>query len=340
MNAATPLLRPAISRRETSRWRLLPLAIALLLPGWSAASVRGDFDADGRGDLLWRNAATGANVLWKGGQYATPLKLARVTSSGSIAGIGDFDNNGLADILWRTSAGALAIGFEGHSPVPASFDWGMTGLDQPDWEVAAVLRPVPGGGSPVFWRHRTVGDNALGVPGANGDPATFYAWGMPPVANPGWRVADTGDFDGNGFPDLLWRHAGTGANAIWHGDLMPWDYGWLDLFPTRIPSVPLAWQVAGVGDFDGDGDDDLLWRRAIDGANAIWPSANRDAAVRLASAAPSWRVSTVSDLDGNGKADVVWRHATTGAIRVWPGGDASRRYALTGVSNLAWQIVR
>jgi len=339
MNAAATCLRPSTSR-DAATWRLLPLAIVLLLPGWSGATVRGDFDGDGRGDLLWHNTATGANVLWKGGQYATRLQLAPAGNHGSIVGIGDFDSNDRADILWRTSAGALAIGFEGRGPIPAGFDWGMTGLDQPDWEVAAVMGRVPGGGSPVFWRHRILGDNALGVPGANGDPATFYAWGVHPVANVGWRVAGTGDFDRNGFPDLLWRHAGTGATAVWHGDLMPWDYGWLDLFPTRIPSVSLAWTITGVGDFDGDGHDDVLWRRAADGANAIWPAADRDTAIRLASAVPGWRVSTIVDLDGNGRADIVWRHASTGAIRVWPGGDATRRHALTGVANPAWQIVR
>jgi len=31
-----------------------------------------------------------------------------------------------------------------------------------------------------------------------------------------------------------------------------------------------AWQVKGIGDFDGDGKADILWRNAVTGENYIW----------------------------------------------------------------------
>jgi hypothetical protein len=34
--------------------------------------------------------------------------------------------------------------------------------------------------------------------------------------------------------------------------------------------VPIAWTIAKVGDFEGDGEADLLWRETTSGAVALW----------------------------------------------------------------------
>jgi len=39
----------------------------------------GDFDADGRDDLMWRNSATGQNVIWRSANSATTLPVTTVT---------------------------------------------------------------------------------------------------------------------------------------------------------------------------------------------------------------------------------------------------------------------
>jgi peptidyl-Asp metalloendopeptidase len=61
----------------------------------------GDFDGDGRFDVLWRNASTGANVVWRSGNYETQWSLATTSSPWKVAAIGDFDGNGRSDIVWR-----------------------------------------------------------------------------------------------------------------------------------------------------------------------------------------------------------------------------------------------
>jgi hypothetical protein len=38
----------------------------------------GDFNGDGKWDLVWRNSATGANVIWKSANAATPQALPTV----------------------------------------------------------------------------------------------------------------------------------------------------------------------------------------------------------------------------------------------------------------------
>jgi len=38
---------------------------------------------------------------------------------------------------------------------------------------------------------------------------------LPTVSDINWRVADTGDVDGDGKADLIWRHATQGWNSVW-----------------------------------------------------------------------------------------------------------------------------
>jgi hypothetical protein len=71
---------------------------------------------------------------------------------------------------------------------------------------------------------------------------------------PGYFVGAVGDFNGDGYADLVF----TSANR----DLYLWTNnqhaGWTS---TRInnSSYPSQWQLIGAGDINGDGHDDLLW---------------------------------------------------------------------------------
>jgi hypothetical protein len=71
---------------------------------------------------------------------------------------------------------------------------------------------------------------------------------------PGYFVGAVGDFNGDGYADLVF----TSANH----DLWLWTNtqlgGWTS---NRInnSSYPSQWQLIGAGDVDGDGHDDLLW---------------------------------------------------------------------------------
>ena len=37
----------------------------------------GDYDGDGRADILWRNSNTGVNVIWRSANSATTQAVAR-----------------------------------------------------------------------------------------------------------------------------------------------------------------------------------------------------------------------------------------------------------------------
>ncbi|KAM3104246.1 FG-GAP-like repeat-containing protein, partial [Phormidesmis sp. 146-20] len=86
---------------------------------------------------------------------------------------------------------------------------------------------------------------------------------------------------------------------------------------AAIPyNVPTSW-TSTLGDFNGDGKDDLFWRHSS-GAVSVWLM---DGLKLLDFAAIPYNVSidwtsTIADLDGDGKADVFWRN-NSGANSVW-----------------------
>ena len=67
----------------------------------------GDFNNDGKEDLLWRNKTDGANFVWtmNGTTFAGTAPLQAETNlSWDICGTGDFNSDGKTDILWRNRA--------------------------------------------------------------------------------------------------------------------------------------------------------------------------------------------------------------------------------------------
>jgi len=72
------------------------------------------------------------------------------------------------------------------------------------------------------------------------------------------------------------------------------------------------------GDFNGDGNEDLVWRDTGTGVVAMWflngttlTSSGFPAGVPL-----EWKIVGFGDVNDDGKADVIWRHIT-GVIAVW-----------------------
>jgi hypothetical protein len=88
---------------------------------------------------------------------------------------------------------------------------------------------------------------------------------------------------------------------------------------SYLPPISLSWQIKGIGDFNGDGRSDLLWRDKATGITYTWlmnGAAVTSSGYTAAQGDNSWTIQGVGDLCGDGKADIVWRH-TSGALYIW-----------------------
>jgi len=108
-------------------------------------------------------------------------------------------------------------------------------------------------------------------------------------------------------------------------------------------SVPVDWLMVGTGDFDNDGQTDLVWENQTTGDVYVWLMTGTSMRTEVAlgrMGGPEWQVRAVGDFDGDGRADLIWEK-TTGELAAWllTGTTVKSSVALTpGSVNPAWRI--
>jgi hypothetical protein len=150
-----------------------------------------------------------------------------------------------------------------------------------------------------------------------------------PVSNLAWRVVSTGDFNGDGHDDILWRNTSTGSDSIWKSAN--------SATPQAMTAVTdVHWAVVASGDFNGDGKADVFWRNSSSGVNSIWSAANSNVHITVKSIADlNWEVAGVGDFNGDGKDDVFWRNFSSGSNSIWRSANSATGQA-PGSNTTAW----
>ena len=71
------------------------------------------------------------------------------------------------------------------------------------------------------------------------------------------------NFNRDGVTDLLWQNAGTNAVTLWQVTPGTAGFGYTTVNLTGLAS-PSQYEFQGLGDFNGDGNMDILWRSKPD----------------------------------------------------------------------------
>ena len=301
--------------------------------GTYAVSVTTADGLIGLSNVLWRNDS-GRIVDWNinDGRIASSGDLTfngtavRPDNSWSVAEVADFNNDGNADVLWRNTSGELIEWTMQGSAITSSAEVTLNGAAvRPDasWSVVGAGDFNGDGNADLLWRN-TNGELVSWMMDGSAISASADIKSGGAVARPdaSWSVAGIGDLNGDGKADVLWRSA-SGEVTAWlmNGSSIA-DSG--DLKSNGAPIRPDAsWSIAGIGDFNGDGKADVLWRNAS-GVLAEW---QMDGTVIAASGFltsqgavvvpdASWHIVQIGDFNGDAQSDILW-HNDNGAVAEW-----------------------
>ena len=268
--------------------------------------------------------------------YTFPVTNDRtlVANFGSLAKTPrDLDANSKSDILWRQTSGLVATWLMNGGAVAQS---GALGTVTTNWVIAGTGDFDGDGKADILWRDTNSGTVAIWLMNGTTIKSTI-GLGTPATD---WQIVGVGDFNFDNRYDILWRSS-TGALAVWLIDASTLtNTGPIITSSAAIGTVPTDWKVAGVGDFDGDGRFDILWRQDAGGV-ALWlmDGVSIRQAIGITTVPTDWQIAGVGDFDGDCKADILWRQ-TGGAVALWlmNSGTIKSSVGVAAVST-DWQIV-
>jgi serralysin len=139
---------------------------------------------------------------------------------------------------------------------------------------------------------------------------------------PGWQIGGSGDVNGDGTDDLIWRNSATGEAYLWLMQNGQPSDSW------SLGSLP-GWELVESADFNGDATDDLLWRNAATGDQSIWTMVGGQRISERAVPASSGQVVGGGDYTGDRVADMVVADSAGTFSLIDNGGTVSRLPALT-----------
>jgi RHS repeat-associated protein len=310
----------------------------------------GDLNGDHKADLVWRdetNGALSARLMNGATAIISGTIVASTPLESVVAGIGDLDGDGRSDLVsydrrtgevhGRLMSG-LTILTEGTITTEPNTQWRVVALGDCDGDGKADL----------IWRNRTTGATGIQLMSTGLTAQTRVAVNVDTDTR--WQLAGTGDADGDGKADLLWRNRATGAVRV---DLVNGtqiassatvytepDTAWSISTPASASSS----QQAARFDFAADGTSDLIWRHSPAPADiALWEMKGPtvlDGGTVATLADTNQRIQTAGDFKGDGTSDLLWRNVATNWISIWEmkGRTIISGHTLALLNDPNWQV--
>lgn len=187
----------------------------------------------------------------------------------------------------------LSSGYWQASAAPGSHPSG--------YNVAAVGDWTGDGTDGILWYNSSTGDTDEWQ-----IASTKWAGSVDLGVHPGsYQISGVGDFNHGGIDDVLWTSASDNGvqTDIWELNA---SGNWMA--SVQPGAHPASSQVAGIGDWTGDGTDGVLWYNLGTGDVDEWQLSNGRwaASVDLGTHPGNCQIAGVGDMFGDGIDDILW----------------------------------
>lgn len=227
-----------------------------------------------------------------------------------------------AAVAWNTVTGVVSsFAIDTQTATSSLTSLGRT-IEDRNWQLQTTGDLNGDGQRDVLLRNALVGQNLLWTMAPGGRSIASEALIGRDVPDVNWSIAGTGDMNGDGKVDIVWRNQAADQIVAWYMD------GQGNISSEGLVGRGFGdnnWKIEAMADFNGDGKADILLRNGLSGQNLLW---DMDGGNILAESSfgrdipdVNWHIEGANDFDGNGTIDVLLRHRGVGQALLWSMAD-------------------